>query len=117
VKKLKEFGLFGDAPLSPIPEGDPAPFVTYDTWSLGYERDGENQDADTDDVPGLIDEGTDGLDTPEHGKFLNGVDDPAERETSPPYPVPLRGIEVKIRMIEFGTQQVRQVSVVGDFVD
>ena len=58
------------------------------------------------------DEGTDGLDT----DGINGVDDPGERETSPPYPVDLRGIEVRIRMMDFNTRQVRQVSVVGDFV-
>ena len=34
----------------------------------------------------------------------------------PPYPVDLRGIEVRIRMMDFNTRQVRQVSVVGDFV-
>lgn len=89
-------------------------FVNYDTWSLGYERDGLDQDLDT-----LVDEGFDGLDNPttDDGVQVDGVDDYGERETSPPYPMPLRGIEVKIRMIEVSTQQVRQVSVVGDFTD
>ena len=71
------------------------------------------------------DEGTDGLDNPvlpngRHtitgGVAINGVDDHTERETSPPYPVDLRGIEVRIRMMDLNTRQVRQVSIVGDFV-
>ena len=36
--------------------------------------------------------------------------------TSPPYPIPLRGIEVTLRVQEYNTQQVRQASVVGDFL-
>lgn len=92
---------------SPIPP--PSPLLvggTYETWSLGYERDGIDQDRDN-----AIDEGTDELDSNNDGV----VDDPAERETQPPYPAPLRGIEVRIRTIDIGTKQVRQVSVVGDF--
>jgi len=83
------------------------PTFYYDTWTSFYERDGEDQDGDD-----VADEGTDGLDS----DLINGVDDPGERETSPPYPVDLRGIEVRIRMMDFNTRQVRQVSVVGDFV-
>jgi hypothetical protein len=114
--------------------------ATYDTWALDYERDGWDQDGDgkgpdqqwgragvdddgngvTDDVsergwPGsddLVDEGTDGLDN--DGK--NGVDDVGERETSPPYPVPLRGIQVRIRAYEPHTRQVRQATVVADSI-
>ncbi|MCA9186216.1 MAG: hypothetical protein R3E01_26535 [Pirellulaceae bacterium] len=101
------------------PSGDYAD--TYDTWSTGYERDGINQDPDPIPVTYpqptgvgdlVIDEGTNGLDDDGAG----GVDDINEQETSPPYPYPLRGIEVTVRMLEFGTRQVRQVSVVGDFV-
>ena len=36
---------------------------------------------------------------------------------APPYNVPLSGIEVRIRMMEYSTRQIRQVSVVGDFTD
>ena len=101
------------------------PTFYYDTWTSFYERDGINQDDDNNNngipdngppdltpPPEFIDEGTDGLDSDD----INGVDDPGERETSPPYPVDLRGIEVRIRMMDFNTRQVRQVSVVGDFV-
>jgi hypothetical protein len=44
------------------------------------------------------------------------VDDPGERETSPPYPVPLRGIQVQIRLYEPATRQVRQATVGADFI-
>lgn len=81
----------------------------YDTWSFGFEFDGKNQDLGLDD---LIDEGTNGVD--DDGKA--GVDDPGELETMAPYPVPLRGIEVRIRKWDPGTRQVRQVSIVSDFV-
>jgi hypothetical protein len=58
------------------------------------------------------DEGTDGLDN----DGVNGVDDRGERETSPPYPVRLRGLEVKIRTYEPGTRQVQQGTVSSDFI-
>ena len=81
--------------------------ATYDTWSLHYEFNGLDDDGD-----GLIDEGTDGID--DNG---NGVpDDPAEYETSPPYPVPLRGIEVRIRCYEPASRQVRQMTVRHSFI-
>lgn len=81
--------------------------AVYDTWSSLYERDGVDQDGDS-----LFDEGTDGLDNDGN----NGVDDVAERETSPPYPVPLRGVQVMIRAYDADTRQMRQATVVADFV-
>ncbi len=80
---------------------------TYDTWSLSYERDGLNQNGN-----GLTDEGTDGLDNDN----LNGVDDIGERETHPPFGKPLRGVQVRIRIHEPGTRQMRQATVAGDFI-
>jgi prepilin-type N-terminal cleavage/methylation domain-containing protein len=83
--------------------------LTYDTWSTHYESNGINEDGDldTDGVTPLIDEGTDGRDN--NGDGI--PDDPAERETSPPYPVPLRGIEVRIRCIEPTTKEIRQITI------
>jgi hypothetical protein len=82
--------------------------ATYDTWSLHYEFNGVDEDGD-----GVIDEGADGLDNPPE----NGVpDDPAEYETSPPYQVPLRGIEVRIRCYEPSSKQIRQITVRHTFV-
>ena len=82
---------------------------TYDTWSFHYEHDGVNTDY-LDDA--TIDEGVDGEDTDN----LNGVDDLGERETSPPYPIPLRGLQVTIRVYEPDSQRVRQVAVTANFV-
>jgi prepilin-type N-terminal cleavage/methylation domain-containing protein len=81
--------------------------ATYDTWNLHYEFNGLDDDGDGD-----IDEGADGFDN--NG---NGVpDDPAEYETSPPYPVPLRGIEVRIRCYEPTSREVRQMTVLHSFI-
>ncbi len=114
------------------------PLATYDTWSFDYEHDGINQDGpvttpDSLRVPpnrvdpstGTIDEGTDGFDTPApvlRGSpptwqliSYNGIDDVGERETSPPYPVPLRGIQIRVRIIDPDSRQVRQMTVVSDF--
>lgn len=80
--------------------------ATYDTWSFHYESDGDDQDGDGD-----TDEGTNGIDD----DATNGVDDVGERETSPPYPHPLRGIQVRIRMLDHDSRQVRQMTVTSDF--
>lgn len=84
--------------------------AVYDTWSLHYEGDGVQQfpnagyTADT---------------------FTNGLDDdsdyvidnyPKEAETLPPYPVPLRGIQITIRVYEPSTRQVRQRTIQQDFL-
>jgi len=78
------------------------PAATYDTWSLHYEFNGIDDDGD-----GRVDEGTNGLD--DNGDGL--PDNPPEYETSPPYPVPLRGIEVRIRCYEPTSKQVRQITI------
>lgn len=89
---------------------------TYDTWTLAYERDGLDQNGN-----GIIDEYSNGLD--DNGipggpaiNLLNGVDDISERETAPPYPYPLRGIQVRIRVYEPNTRQARQATVESDFI-
>lgn len=69
----------------------------YCTWSAHYERGRTAND---------------GFDNDGH----NGVDDVGERSTSPPYPVPLRGLQVKLRVWDPDSRQVRQVSVVSNFV-
>jgi prepilin-type N-terminal cleavage/methylation domain-containing protein len=86
----------------------PSP-LSYDTWSSHYESNGINEDGDfePDGITPLVDEGTNGAD--DNGDGI--PDDPAERETSPPYPVPLRGIEVRIRCIEPNTKEIRQITI------
>jgi hypothetical protein len=80
---------------------------TYDTWSTHYESNGVDEDDD-----GTVDEGTNGLDDNNNGL----VDEIAEQETAPPYPYPLRGIEIRIRCFEPSSRQVRQVTVRRTFV-
>ena len=72
-------------------------YCIYDTYSLHYEYDGP---------------ATDGFDSNGNGV----VDDVAERQSMPPYPVPLRGIQVKIRVVERDSRQIREVTVVQDFL-
>lgn len=82
------------------------PYV-YDTWSKHYEQNGQNEDGDSTD-----DEGTNGLDDDNDGV----VDDADEMETAPPYNVKLRGLRIRIRVYEPDSRQVREVSVVHDFL-
>jgi hypothetical protein len=71
----------------------------YDTWSTTY----------------LGSVWNDGLDNGTSG--ANGiVDDDAEKTNPPPYSVPLRGIQVKIRVFEPDSKQIREVTVVQDFL-
>jgi prepilin-type N-terminal cleavage/methylation domain-containing protein len=78
------------------------PLPTYDTWSRHYEFNGLDDDGD-----GLIDEAVNGAD--DNG---DGVpDNPPECETSPPYPVALYGIEIRIRCYEPTSRQVRQMTI------
>ncbi|MBM4093938.1 MAG: prepilin-type N-terminal cleavage/methylation domain-containing protein [Planctomycetes bacterium] len=92
---------------APLIWGTPSFSSTYDTWSLYYEHNGVDEDGD-----GLVDEGTNGFDD----DGINGVDDVGERETAPPYPVPLRGIQVRLRIIDNDSRQVRQVTVTTNFI-
>ena len=80
---------------------------TYDTWSDHYEFNGIDEDEDgfIDQKNNMIDDDTNGI-----------IDDAEELETSPPYPVPLRGLEVRIRIYDTSTRQVRQVTVRHTFV-
>ena len=82
-------------------------YQAYDTWPFLYEMDGIDSDNDN-----QIDQGTNGFDDNSN----NIIDDAGELETSPPYPEPLRGIQVQIRVYEDGTRQIRQDTVMGDFI-
>ena len=83
----------------------------YDTWALDYEFNQFDDDGD-----GTVDEAIDGLDSiTVNGTFVYGADDALERETSPPYPVDLRGLQVRIRVLDRDTRQVRQATVSSDY--
>jgi len=84
----------------------------YDTWSLHYEFNGAD-----DDSTGVEDQGSNNRDDDNPGAPGYGIiDDASERETAPPYPVALRGLEVRIRVYEPSSRQVRQVTVRQTFV-
>lgn len=113
--------VFSNLPnvLSQLHGLDPA--SVYDTWSFHYEHDGNDQDwsaiAASRPIPAetwrqTVDQGTNGLDD----NNSNGPDDVYERETSPPYPVPLRGIQIKIRIDDPDSRQVREATVVNEFI-
>ncbi|MEN0111940.1 MAG: hypothetical protein AAF805_14570, partial [Planctomycetota bacterium] len=104
-------------------------FRSYDTWSWHYEANGVNEDADVDELGrATIDEGTNGLDdfdptvaapfaavtTADAQRY--GVDDPLERETRPPFDAPLRGLQVKLRVYERDSRQIREATVRQAFV-
>jgi hypothetical protein len=95
------------AAVSNTPTNVQLPARTFDTWSLHYEQNGLNEDGD-----GKTDEAADGFD--DNGD--DRADDTAERETSPPYPVPLRGLEVRLRCYEPSSRQVRQITVRHSFL-
>jgi len=96
---------------------------TYDTWSTHYETEGRWVG---DSLAGRGTNGFDDLGNNADGTAVTGtgtntagvgvVDDATEMLTSPPYPYPLRGIQVKIRVFEPDSRQVREVTVVQDFL-
>jgi hypothetical protein len=114
----------------------------YDTWSTHYDRDEPWWiDRNGDNVPqplevegdqdrdGVFNEGANGFDDPvdASGRHYvaqsppnivgNGqVDEDLEKEAPPPYPHPLRGIQVKIRVFEPDSRQIREVTVVQEFL-
>ncbi|MEE2640779.1 MAG: prepilin-type N-terminal cleavage/methylation domain-containing protein [Planctomycetota bacterium] len=102
-------GVFTAPPGFPTPDNNAIVWTNavFCTWSSIYESDGLDQDGD-----GLVDEGINGVD--DNG--ADGPDDVNELETRPPYPYPLRGIQVTFRLVEPTTQILRQTSVVHNFV-
>ena len=87
----------------------------WDTWTPAYESDGIDQDSfngvdqSTNGTQDLISENPD-------DPGSNVIDDPGERETQPPYVEPIRGMKITLRLVEKGTKQVHQVSVIHSFV-
>jgi hypothetical protein len=112
--------------------------AVFDTWTWHYENDRIDHDISVErstsaqapnrDGPpqviwpttprdltwrrDILDQGTNGIDD----DGINGVDDVMERETSPPYNHPLRGVKVVLRLYERDARQVREASVTHSFV-
>lgn len=104
----------------------------YDTWTSAYETDGTLQ-AEMTGENGIvwsppaaslkavdtwrataIDGGTDGIDN--NPTVSTGVDDPTELETSPPFPVSIRGLKASIRIEAPASRQFSQMTVSKEFV-
>jgi hypothetical protein len=81
--------------------------MLYDTGCFDYENDGIDQNAN-----GIIDDFTNGLD--DNG--IGGVDDLTEVEAGMPYPVPIKGIQIKIRVYDPDSRQIREVTITQDFL-
>jgi type II secretory pathway component PulJ len=86
-----------------------AGFATYDSWSQGYEYYAIGAPT------GTYNYSNNGFDN-DQPNGANGVNDAGERLTSPPYPVPLRGVQIKIRVYEPTSRQVREVTVTETFL-
>jgi len=129
-----------DSPTIYTPSDTPtitaARSAVYDTWSTHYEYDGIDQDGDS-----YVDEGTDGIDNPVNDNNVPvsatypegidytvspyaqtsgtyrayGVDDYNEQEAVPPYPSPLKGVQIRIRVFEPDSRSIREVTIVQDF--
>ena len=115
-----DVGVAGQGhPLSKL-AGSASARRTYDTWSTHYDSNGLDEDGEAG-----VDQGSNDLDD-EVPPRANGavplwpkdgvVDDAGERETSPPYPSPLRGIEIRLRCYEPTSRQVRQVTIRHTFL-
>jgi hypothetical protein len=104
-------------------------YAVYDTWSFHYENNGVNEDefvlvnkawkavagenpANYPTWRAIVDQAVDGLDN--SGQL--GSDDAVERETAPPYDMPLRGIKAIVRTYERDSRAIRQVPVVQHFM-
>ncbi|MBX9789180.1 MAG: prepilin-type N-terminal cleavage/methylation domain-containing protein [Pirellulales bacterium] len=89
------------------------PSAVYDTWSTHYEQDGifQRQTWDPNASNWPIDAGTDGIDN--DNQF--GVDDPTEQEAPPPYTAPLRAIQIKLRVFDPDSRQIREVTLEHEF--
>ena len=88
----------------------------YDTWSAGYEAWLYNPNSGQ---PGSSIQSFNGFQDAPAGTTTvadGGVDGVNERLTCPPYPVPLRGVQIKIRTYEFSSKQVREVTIQQNFV-
>ncbi len=102
------------APLSYLTAGGAYSQCVYDTGCFSYENEGIydlKRGYVPDKAPGPAGRSTNGLDD---GSGV--VDGNSEQIYTPPYPVPLRGIQVKIRVFEPDSREVREVTVEQDFL-
>lgn len=123
-------GLLRSGKALTLPSGQTILQPTYDTWTTTFDTNGTSQalvagfagnidinallrknGLGTADPVGTVDTGTDGLDNNGTG----GVDEMAERETMPPFPIRLRGVKISVRIEDLRARQVKQMSVATEF--
>lgn len=121
-------GLFGTLPQFAGKSSDITTInrraSVYDTYSTHYESDGINQgNAKYGGTPwrtALADDaGINGIDDDNDGAVDEKTawpDTSGENETAPPYAHPLRGIQIKIRVFEPDTRQIREVTLEHEFI-
>ncbi len=123
------FGLFPSLSAPDFPGKFTLP-PHYDTWSWHYEQDGiaQNNKTTADTAFNGLDDDINGrngvVDDQGEADKSNGVDDNGnsvvdeigELDTVPPYPKPLRGIQIKLRVYEPDSRQVREVTIEQDFL-
>jgi type II secretory pathway pseudopilin PulG len=95
------------------------PQRVYDSGCFGYENEGlyniGNNGVPQPTAPGGT--STNGFaDSPPNSVGDGIVDHMSEWISCPPYPVPLRGIQVKIRCFEPDSRQIREMTIVQDFL-
>ncbi|HZZ30138.1 MAG TPA: hypothetical protein VFE46_19225 [Pirellulales bacterium] len=108
--------MFDTSPNPTSPQTSPPDYqgngytpATFDVWTTHYEHDGLDQDKL---LPPPLTDNTNGPD-----QALSGFQDFANNtETSPPYPVPLRGVKITIRCYEPDSRQTHEMSIVESFV-
>jgi hypothetical protein len=112
------FNQYGDPLNKSLLKGSLNAARVYDTWSTHYESVGLYGLTAAEYPPGgFPGRGVNGFDDPGSSGVANGVvDDEEEKITSPPYPAPLRGIQVKIRIFEPDSRQIREVTIVQEFL-
>jgi type II secretory pathway component PulJ len=94
--------------------GTAATARVYDTYSFHYENVGTFAgDPNAGRATNGFDDNNNGI---VDDIVYTGAPYTGENETAPPYPVTLRGIQVKIRIFEPDSRQVREVTVVQDFL-
>jgi len=107
IPQDREDEWFGENSTPPLNASSGWIGNVWDTWTPEYENDGIDQDLNLG-----VDQGTNGVDN----GGSNVIDDPAERETIPPYTQPIRGLKITLRLVEKGTKQVHQISIIHSFV-
>ncbi len=113
------------SPKSGLMATNQSPSRVFDSYNFAYENEGiYGVDSSGKLVPVSPNNYPAGLGKWPAGASTNGmdddnsgvVDDSGELITQPPYPVPLRGIQIKIRCFEPDSRSIREITIEHDFL-